>query len=207
MTSDWRSSSFGLCSLFADKFRGFAFITFDDYDAVDRCILEKPHLINNKELDVRKAIPRDQTSRNNHFLLTNHNNLTPDLYSPHLMVNHSTLPPPSYPPYAYFPSPNYLTKPMPLMASSHAGVLPPTAFLLPPELAANAFFRNQTYPSPPPPPPTASLARTTTSPSPYQNGSKPKSNHEQSIASNDSTRQPSSTELPNSPTSVRPKSR
>lgn len=183
-----------------DKFRGFAFITFDDYDAVDRCILEKPHLINNKELDVRKAIPRDQTSRTHHFLLTNHNNLNPDLYSPHLMVNHSTLPPPSYQPYAYFPSPNYLAKPMPLMGSNHAGVLPPTAFFLPPELAANGFYRNQTFPSPPPS--TASLTRTTTNPSPYQNG-----NRSKSTASNDSTRQTPSTELPNSPTSVRTKSR
>lgn len=116
------------------------------------------------------------------------------------MVNHSTLPPPSYQPYAYFPSPNYLAKPMPLMGSNHAGVLPPTAFFLPPELAANGFYRNQTFPSPPPS--TASLTRTTTNPSPYQNG-----NRSKSTASNDSTRQTPSTELPNSPTSVRTKSR
>ena len=174
---------------------------------MDRCILEKPHIINSKELDVRKAIPRDQTSRTNPYLLTNPTNLNSDLYSPQIMMNHSTIPPPSYSPYAYFPSPNYLTKPMPLMATTHAGVLPPSTFLFPSELTAHPFFRHPTFSSPSPP--TLSVVRTPTAhPQQYQNGTKFKANNEQLSASNDSIKQStSSTDIPNSPTTTRTKSR
>lgn len=123
------------------------------------------------------------------------------------MMNHSTIPPPSYAPYAYFPSPNYLTKPMPLMATTHAGVLPPSTFLFPSELTAHPFFRHPTFTSPPPPPP-PSVARTPPLNSQqYQNGTKLKSNDEQLSASNDSIKQSSSMEIPNSPTMPRTKSR
>ncbi|CAF4722946.1 unnamed protein product, partial [Rotaria sp. Silwood2] len=149
----------------------FAFITFDDYDSVDRCLLEKPHRINGKELDVRKAIPREQTSRMNGFILNNNmnsHNLNTDFYHlqnrypTHLMINHPTLSFPAFSPYAYLPPSNYLSKPMPLMGTTPAtttnscpqsGVLPPTTFILPPDLTNSAFFRNQTISSPPPPPP------------------------------------------------------
>lgn len=195
-----------------DKFRGFAFITFDDYDSVDRCILEKPHNINGKELDVRKAIPREQTTRLNGFILNNNNNnLNTDFYQSHLMMSHPTIATPSYAPYAYFPPSNYLSKPMPLMGTTNSGVLhppppppsvPPT-FLFPPELATSAFIRNQTFPSPPP----STSSSNRTNHTLYQNGNKQKSNNEQISTSNDTSKNIFTTGILNYSTPMRAKSR
>lgn len=45
------------------KKRGFAFIEFDDYDPVDKIILQKTHSIKNKTLDVKKAIAKQDMDR------------------------------------------------------------------------------------------------------------------------------------------------
>eukprot|EP00357_Protocruzia_adherens_P017647 CAMPEP_0115005240 /NCGR_PEP_ID=MMETSP0216-20121206/19735_1 /TAXON_ID=223996 /ORGANISM="Protocruzia adherens, Strain Boccale" /LENGTH=438 /DNA_ID=CAMNT_0002371491 /DNA_START=191 /DNA_END=1507 /DNA_ORIENTATION=- len=60
------------CVLMVDKrtgrSRGFGFVTLKDSSVVDIILQQKPQMVDGKEVDCKRAIPRDQTSENRNTL-------------------------------------------------------------------------------------------------------------------------------------------
>ena len=43
--------------------RGFGFVSFENCDDLDRCLADRPHKIDNKEIDIKRAIPKNDTTQ------------------------------------------------------------------------------------------------------------------------------------------------
>lgn len=48
---------------YTGKPRGFAFVTFDDYDPVDKCVLQRSHHVSNYRCDVKKALSKEEMAK------------------------------------------------------------------------------------------------------------------------------------------------
>ena len=46
--------------------RGFGFVTYNKLCETDKCLAARPHMLNDKEVEVKHAIPRDEKIETNH---------------------------------------------------------------------------------------------------------------------------------------------
>ncbi|XP_077996819.1 uncharacterized protein LOC144450125 [Glandiceps talaboti] len=47
--------------------RGFGFVTYETSEMVDKCLENRPHIIDGKEVEIKRAIPRDQNDTTAHI--------------------------------------------------------------------------------------------------------------------------------------------
>lgn len=47
------------CDISVSRSRGFGFITYKDADSIDQAQANRPHKVDNREVDTKRAMPRE----------------------------------------------------------------------------------------------------------------------------------------------------
>lgn len=46
--------------------RGFGFVSYAEPEDVDKCLAERPHTVNGKEVEAKRAVPREESNPNSY---------------------------------------------------------------------------------------------------------------------------------------------
>ncbi|XP_067618891.1 ribonucleoprotein RB97D-like [Eurosta solidaginis] len=137
--------------------RGFGYIEYDDYDSVDKAILQRVHTIKYVVVDVKKSVYTKPNATENNMTNNPANGLMPpaNTYPPgqqQPMAPYPQVPPAPYvqPPYNYWGPPQYPMPPQPNTAYPPQQPMPPNSWngwnTQPPAPAPNYWYPQNQWP-------------------------------------------------------------